>query len=135
MATLSRRLPGHDRVLLEEVASLAVETFQSPTEYPHLAGAGPQQPRCHIEQRRLAAPGRADDGDELARPDGQVGLGNGPVGAAVGEEKLYVDPGEAHGRTVGFARRAALLSRVVQRASSTVGAAKPLASRQGLHPC
>jgi hypothetical protein len=118
-----RRLPRHDRVPLEEVAGLAVEAFQSPTEYPHLSGSGPQQSRCHVEQRRLAAPGRADDGDELARPDGQVGLCNGLVGAATGEGKLYVDPGEAHGRTVGFARRAAPLSRVVQWASFTVGVA------------
>lgn len=95
---------------------------------PHRAAMRPQQPRCDMEQRRLAAPGRADDGAELVRPSRQVGRLDGPVGAAAGERK--------HAAAVGLTRRAAFLSRVAQRASSAaLGASTPLVGGKGLLPC
>ena len=95
---VARRLPGHHRVLLEEVAGVPIEAGKALAQHERLARRWGEQSRSHVEQRGLAAAGRADDGHELVRADGQIGGGNRRIGAAIGERKADRHAAEAYGR-------------------------------------
>jgi len=94
---VARRLPGHQRVLLEEIARPPVEAGERRAHHQHLPAGGQQQPRGRVEQRGLAAPGGADNGDKLVRADAKIDGGNGRVAAAAGEDKRHRHAAKAHG--------------------------------------
>src|SRR5213076_1804367 len=68
---LQRRPPWHEAVGLEHVAGAAVDSGQRRAEHRHRSAARRQQAGGDVEQGALAATGRADDRDELARTDGE----------------------------------------------------------------
>src|SRR6186997_481827 len=109
---VDRRLPGHHRILLKQVAGRLVEAGEALAEYQHLAGAGRDQAGCRVEQGGLAAAGRADDGHELMPGDGEVGLVDGDIAAAgdgeVDRYALQLD-GRSTAGTGCLLRRAAVL--------------------------
>ena len=116
---VARRLPRHDRVLLEKVAGVAVEAGEALAQHEGLAGGGDQQPGRHVEEGGLAATRGADDGDELVGADGEVGGGDGRVAATVGQRELDRHAAECHGRSGGVT----LGGHVGQRAISLSGPA------------
>jgi len=59
------------------VAGLAVDL--------HVAAGRRQKPCRDVEQRRFAAAGGADNGDEFARRDVEIGLLDGRIDASLGE--------------------------------------------------
>ena len=103
-----RRLPGHERVRLEEVAGAAVDAGEMLAEDPDFAGAGGEEPGRDVQQRRLARPGRADDRDELAGCEGEGGVADRGVGrAAVAKGDGHVVQGDRRvgaGHVGGIAR-------------------------------
>ena len=80
---LQRGLPGKQRLGLEQVAGLPVEPGERRAENVDAPGRRRKQAGGDVEQRRLAAAGRPDDGDELAVGDVERGALDRLVGAAV----------------------------------------------------
>ena len=79
---LRRGLPRHQRIGLEEVAGLPVDARQTAAVDFARAGGGLQETGRDVEERGLAAAGRADDRHELAVADVEVGFGDCRVGRA-----------------------------------------------------
>jgi hypothetical protein len=77
-----RRLPGHERVLLEEVAGAAVKPRKRGPKDAHPPARGPQQPGRRVQERGLAAARRTDDRHELARLHVEVDSLHGGVAPA-----------------------------------------------------
>ena len=72
----------------------------------HLAGIGHHQPQRHLDQRGLARPVGADDGDDAARPHRQRHLGQHGVSVARQRHPLQRDQGViGHGRPFAPGRR------------------------------
>ena len=76
---------------------MPVEAGERRAEHQGLAGGRRQQAGRHVEQRGLAAAGRADDGDELVRADLQVGPGDRRIAGAAGHGKIDRDAVETDG--------------------------------------
>ncbi len=96
---VERGLPGEQRVGLEQVAGLPVQPGERPAEDLDAAGGGREQTGRDIEQRRLAAAGRPDDGDELAVRDRSARRARtAREGAAVGQPERHRDVVQRHGR-------------------------------------
>src|SRR5207237_1021346 len=68
---LERGLPWKQRLGLEQVTGLAIEAAEPCAEDFDTTGARLVEAGRNIEQRRLAASGRADDRDELTLIDGE----------------------------------------------------------------
>ena len=86
---VERGLPGKQRVGLKQIAGFRVQSAKRPVEDPHRARRRLQQTGGDVEQRRLSAPGGADDGDEFAILDRQPGLFDGGIDARIGDTKRY----------------------------------------------
>jgi len=84
---LQRRLPGKQRLRLEQVTGLTVEPGERRAEDLDPASGRRDEPGGDVEQRGLAAAGRADDRDELAVGDGKRGAIDRGVAAAIGKAK------------------------------------------------
>ena len=94
---VERRLPRHQRVLLEEVAGAPVEPGERRAEDLDRARRRRQQAGRDVEQRGLAAAGRADDGDELAGRDGEIGRRDGRIAPAAREPERDRHAGKRNG--------------------------------------
>ena len=68
---VARIAPWHQRFGLEHVAGAAIDAGKRRAQHAHVARRGLQQPGRDIEQRRLAATGRAHDRDEFSGGDGE----------------------------------------------------------------
>ena len=75
-----RGLPGHERVLLEQIARLRRDARDPAAMDPGEASGGGQKPRHHIQQGGLAAARGAHDGNELACGDLQRNPGDRLIG-------------------------------------------------------
>ena len=79
---LQRRAPRHQAVGLEHVAGAAVDSRERRAEHLDRSAARREQAGGDVEQRALAAAGRADDRDELAGADGERDVAHRGVAAA-----------------------------------------------------
>src|SRR5262245_10861333 len=109
---LQRGLPREQRVRLEQVAGLAVERGERHAENVDAARGRRDQPGGDVEQRRLTAAGRADDGHELAVGHRKRGVFDRGIGAPVGEPERHRhlcerNGGRRHGGGAERARAAA----------------------------
>jgi hypothetical protein len=91
---LQRGLPGKQRVGLEQVAGQAVEVREARAENFDPAGGWRKQPGGDVEQRRLAAAGRADDRNEFAIRDLERGTLHRGIAAAAGQPEVDTHIGE-----------------------------------------
>src|SRR5690606_9255654 len=69
---LRHREPGKERVGLENHAPVGARAGDAAPVEPHLARAGPVEPRDDAQERGLAAAGRAENGDEVIGRDREV---------------------------------------------------------------
>ncbi|GCC44490.1 hypothetical protein chiPu_0028770, partial [Chiloscyllium punctatum] len=95
---VDRGLPRKQRVGLEQVAGVTVQAVQRLVEDPRRSCGRFQQPRSDVEQRRLPASGRADNGDELAMINRKIGLLDRGINPPIRQPKR-------HRRTVKCDRR------------------------------
>ncbi len=84
-----------------------------------LAGVGPVEAAEQVQERRLARPAAAEDGDDLARADVEIGVVEDPARAAPAAHRLD----EAAG---GDERTGAVRGRGRQRASGSSSIAQEL---------
>jgi hypothetical protein len=66
-----RRLPGQQRILLEDHAAIRARPRDLGARDPDFAVGRPIETGDNAQERRFPAPGRPDNGHELMRPDAQ----------------------------------------------------------------
>src|SRR5262249_56490837 len=98
---LQRRLPRKQGFRLKKIAGLAIEAGERRAENLDPASGRRDQPGGDVEQCRLAAACRADDGDELAVSDGKRGAIDRGVAAAIGKAKTDRHLRQRNGRRHG----------------------------------
>ena len=85
------------RVALEHHGAIGARSRHRLTVERHRARVGRYQPAQHLDQRRLATAGVADERDELTRPDRQVDAPEHPLaGTVVGEALPQAGHVEGH---------------------------------------
>src|SRR5690606_29200884 len=98
---LAHRHVGKQRIALEnhaEAALFRLERIDAPVAEPDLAAGERQEARQAIERGRLAAAGRAEQGDELPGLDGKVDPVERVVGAERTAQAAQFEPGALPGR-------------------------------------
>src|SRR3954454_9738279 len=86
---VDRSLPGKQRVGLKQVAGVAIEAGQRRVEDFDRARGRFHQASGDVEQGRFSAPGRPDDGDELAMIDPEPGLFDSGIEAIAGQTERH----------------------------------------------
>lgn len=88
---LPHRHPGKQRILLEDDAALRAGRFDRPAAEAQAPLRGSEKPGDHVQQGALAAAGRPDDADELARSDGERGILESPGRLAIAGGEYLCD--------------------------------------------
>jgi hypothetical protein len=86
---VDRGLPRKQRIALKQVTGVPVEPGQRLVEDADRARRRLEQPGGDVEQCRLSAPRRPDNGDELAMLDRQPGLLDRGIDAIVGQSERH----------------------------------------------
>src|SRR5207249_5177820 len=84
-------VPGKERVLLEDDRALPAGLGDQLATHAELAAGGALEARQEVEQRGLAAPARADDGEELVVLDLEAHLVQGEDGLALDRDVDLAD--------------------------------------------
>src|SRR5262245_1717884 len=90
---VENRLPGQKHVLLEHVGGAPVDASERFSAHLDAAGGGRQKAGDDVQERRLAAPARPDDGDELTLRDVNRDVVDRGVGSESFDNTIQPEPG------------------------------------------